>query len=147
MTRPQQQLIVFGVLLVVMVAVYTTAFRPRAPEPTSGRVAVAEAPTVPPGQEATIAIAQPSQQREAQRQRVLLLAWRRDPFTRGAGIGEVSGLTLTGILWDPNEPIAVINGQTVQVGDEVDGYQIVAISHDRVSLTDGTPTLQLSISP
>jgi hypothetical protein len=59
----------------------------------------------------------------------------------------MSGLTLSGILWDPSAPIAVINGHMVQVGQEVDGYQVTAISNDRVSLTDGTQTFQLNISP
>jgi len=147
MTRPQKQLLLLGALGVVMVAVYARAFRPAPPQPASGRVDVAEEPPVSPVQETTLAVVQPSGQREIQRQRARLLAWRRNPFTRGAALGELSGLQLSGILWDPTAPIAVINGQTVGVGQDVDGYQVVDISPDRVSLTDGTQTFQLTISP
>ena len=147
MTRPQKQLLILGVLGVVMVAVYARAFRRAPPQPASGRVDVAVEPPVSPVQETTLAVIQPSEQREVQRQRALLLAWRRDPFTRGAAMEEMSGLTLSGILWDPNQPIAIINGQMVHVGEEHDGYRIVEIVEDHVSITDGTQIFQLQIAP
>ena len=56
-------------------------------------------------------------------------------------------LEVSGILWDTTQPLAVINGQTVRVGQELDGYQIIEISPDRVSVTDGTETFQLRLSP
>jgi len=147
MTRPQKQLLILGVLGVVMVAVYARAFRRAPPQPARGRVDAAQEPAVSPVQETTLAVIQPSGQREMQRQHAQLLAWRRDPFTRGAALGELSGLELSGILWDPGAPLAVINGQMVGVGQDVDGYQVVDISPDRVSLTDGTQTFQLTIAP
>ena len=147
MTRAQKQFMILGALVVVMIAVYTRAFRGSVPKATSGRVEVAEAPTVQPTQEERLTIAQPSQQREAQRQRAMRLVWRRDPFTRGAAMGELSGLQLSGILWDSNEPIAIINGQMVRVGEKLEGYRVVEIAKDRVSVTDGTQTFQIQIAP
>ena len=77
----------------------------------------------------------------------MLLAWRRDPFTRGAALDQMSGLTLSGIMWDPQLPMAIINGQTVRVGEELEGYEVLRISEDRVSVTDGTDTFHLRIAP
>ena len=85
--------------------------------------------------------------REAQRQRLAAISWSRDPFTRSAGAGQASGLSLSGILWDASAPIAIINGQMRHVGEEFDGYRIVEIVQDRVSVTDGTQTFQLTLAP
>ena len=85
--------------------------------------------------------------REAQRQRLAAISWGRDPFTRAAGSGQVSGLSLSGILWDASAPIAIINGQMLHAGEEIDGYRVVEILQDRVSVTDGAQTSQLSIAP
>lgn len=90
---------------------------------------------------------EPSVQREAQRQRATLLAWGRDPFARGAGAGQISGLNLSGILWDASAPIAIINGQMLRVGEELEGYRVTEITQDRVLLTDGAHTVSLHIAP
>ena len=52
----------------------------------------------------------------------------RDPFTRDVAMDPMGGLRLSGILWDASAPIAIINGQMVQVGDDLEGYQVVEIS-------------------
>ena len=44
-------------------------------------------------------------------------------------------------------PEAFINGQTLRVGDELDGYRVTEITHDRVTVSDGTQTFQLLIVP
>ena len=77
----------------------------------------------------------------------MLLAWRRDPFTKGAAMGERSGLTLSGILWDPNAPLAILNGQMVRVGDEIGGYHVLEITQDHVAVSDGTHTIDLRLAP
>ena len=41
---------------------------------------------------------------------------------------------------------AIINGRTLSVGQELDGYRVTSISPDHVSLTDGNHTLELSIA-
>ena len=74
------------------------------------------------------------------------LAWGRDPFTGGSADSEVSGFDLSGILWDAAAPIAVINGQMLRVGDEVEGYRVVTITQDRVTLSDGGQPLNLFIA-
>ena len=147
MGRAQQQLIALGALILVMVAVYAKAFHRRAPQPHAGPVGVVEKPAAATAvaQEAP-AISPPLEQRETQRQRAALLAWGRDPFTLGATKGERGALQLSGILWDANAPIAVINGQMVRPGEEVAGYRVVHISQDDVSLTNGANTIHLQIN-
>ena len=150
MTRSQQQLILLVALLGVLVAVYARVFRqsPRPPSAsTTARVTGSLSPS--PSKDAAAARTLPgsSEQRRAQRERSGVLVWSHDPFTRGATTGDLSGLSLSGILWDPQQPVAIINGQTVQVGQELEGYRIIAIGPDRVSVSDGAQTFQLLLSP
>ena len=153
MTRAHQQKAVLGALVCVMVAVYVRAFRPAAgqataPAPEASPEAVGTAPAESAG---ALDVAQPmpdhSVQRRAQQDHAATLGWARDPFTRSAGTGELSGFSLAGILWDERDPIAMINGQPVRAGDELEGYRIVSIGRDRVSLSDGTDTYQLLLAP
>ena len=72
--------------------------------------------------------------------------WRRDPFTQGAAGGN-HALSLNGILWNDQQPMAIINDQTVRVGESIEGYTVVEIGKDFVSVTDGTQTIQLRIAP
>lgn len=150
MGRSQQQLIALAVLLGVLVAVYARALRRPAglPAASTGMTSAVAAPESPPSRPtAELPLAAPSAQREAQRERARALTWSRDPFTQGASAGEGSGLTLSGILWDAAHPMAIINGTTVHVGDEFEGYHILDIAQDHVSVSDGTDTFQLLIVP
>ncbi len=45
---------------------------------------------------------------------------------------------VSGILWDSQAPSAVIDGQVVNPGDWVEGWQVVEIQKDQVVLTDRT---------
>ena len=149
MNRLQRQALIFGILVCVMAAVYARAFalrrsarRPAVP-PTAASaqrpVGVSAGPDVSSPQEVLA-------HREAQRAYAGGLSWNRDPFARGR-TGAVGGFTLSGILWDAQQPIAIINGQMLQVGEELDGYRVADIGQDHVSLTDGTHTYQLLIAP
>jgi hypothetical protein len=152
MTRFQRQLAVFVGLVMVMVAVYVRALGPRAPR--TPRPVVAEEAATPPASQDPAAGASATERsvgtgdvREAQREHAAALTWRRDPFTRGGSAAGVRGLTLSGIIWDPLRPIAILNDQMVSVGDEVEDYQVLEIGTDRVLLTDGAETIQLLINP
>lgn len=152
MNRRQQTFLLIG-LSGVMLAVYGRALWPRP-------AALAEAPAgAPPTAEAdhaasthAPALASPletpaARVRQQQRAHAARLGWRRDPFTRGGAGGDVSGLTLVGILWDAHAPVAMINDQMLHVGDAVSGYTVLEIAQDRVTLSDGTDTFQLTITP
>ena len=147
MTKSQRTLALLVILIVVMIAFYAKAGRSISPLAgyTSGRRPVEESPS--PSSSVALAMPERLAQREAQRQRVTLLAWGRDPFSRGTAAGQVSGLSLSGILWDASAPIAIINGQMVHVGEQCEGYRVTEITRDRVSVTDGTDTVQLRLAP
>ena len=150
-----RQLMVLGVLLLVLGLVYAPRWRARS---GGTRSVVSEAPaastalsgaasTAPEGSLRRSGAPERLATRAAQRERSSAATWRRDPFVlerQGAGSDELS---CTGILWDAQRPVALINGRAVQPGEEVDGYQVVEISRDRVSLSDGTRTIQLHVTP
>ena len=85
--------------------------------------------------------------REMQRDRMAAIEWDRDPFARSPAARPAAALTLSGILWDAQAPIAIVNGQMLRAGEEVDGFRVVEIRQDHVIITDGTQTLQLSTAP
>jgi hypothetical protein len=65
---------------------------------------------------------------------------KRDPFTASPIISEKSlrsELSLTGILWDKANPLAIINGNVVKKGQRVGNKAVMDIRQDRVILSDG----------
>ena len=143
----QRQKLVLMALVAVMALVYFRAWRPPA-----RRVPAVEAAA---SQEAVLAPVAPEREpqlmvsadRVAQRRHAEEISWGRDPFLRGGAEGQAGALMLSGILWDASAPIAIINGQMLHVGDELEGYRIMHITSDRVTVTDGTDTFQLQIVP
>ena len=147
MTKQQQQLSLLGAGLVLLVLVYARALYH--PSPGAEAVPAAGAPAAVQASGAAsggLITAARSTAREAQRQRAGNLVWGRDPFTRSA-LGQISGLALSGILWDPSQPIAIINGQMLRVGEEIDGFRVVQIEQDHVGLSDGGQTFSLTLTP
>ncbi len=63
--------------------------------------------------------------------------WDRNPFMlrRELSLGG-EGLALGGILWDPQNPLAVINDEVLGVGEEVNGLRVIKISETEVLLED-----------
>jgi hypothetical protein len=51
--------------------------------------------------------------------------------------GEIE-LAIEGIMWDPVEPAALINGKIYNVGDKIQGYKILKINKDSVEVTKGS---------
>ncbi len=148
MTREKKQVAILGALALVLIAVYGRALAPSAPTPTDTQLQVAgPESSASPTPSAAKLIPDRSVERKAQRQRAAALAPGRDPFTSRSMLAEASGLHLSGILRDPAEPIAILNGQMVFVGDEIGGYRVVEISPHNVSVTDGSETFQLTIAP
>lgn len=141
----QQQMIVLGVLLVVMAAIYVRAWRSGVSGESEIESVVFESQILA---EAPKVRGEGIQEvREVQRSQMARMEWGRDPFSRVSRESLVSELVLTGIVWDPAQPIAIINGVTVRVGERVGNYKVSAIKEDEVSLSDGTETFQLNISP
>ena len=51
--------------------------------------------------------------------------------------------TVGSILVSPNRKMAIVNGQQVQVGSEVDGAKVVSIDRDNVTLVINNETQQI----
>ncbi len=71
-------------------------------------------------------------------------SWSRAPFSASsAPIKGYGGHTLSGIIWDKENPMAVINDNIVKIGDKIDGNTVVSIEQDRVVLNDGSKNIEL----
>lgn len=71
----------------------------------------------------------------------------RDPFSF-VDTGPKSardGLELTGILWEGENPTAVINQTFLKTGDSNDRFSVVKILRDRVVLKDSTGEFELRL--
>jgi hypothetical protein len=55
------------------------------------------------------------------------------------------GPTLEGIMYSPLRPQAILNGRIVSIGDAIDGFTVVGILPDMVTLKSGEETLTLRI--
>lgn len=83
---------------------------------------------------------------------------KRDPFVPLVRNGRLVGLakpgmqlgvvpTLFGILWDPQgQSIALLNDGEAKVGDIVEGYKVLDITRDTVTLGNGDEPIVLQIS-
>ena len=71
--------------------------------------------------------------------------WGRSPFVLQKSKKYGSGLILGGILWDKDNPQAIINNQVVGLNDELEGYKIIEIRKDRVILSDGANKIELKL--
>ncbi|MEI6831814.1 MAG: hypothetical protein WCK61_03810 [Candidatus Omnitrophota bacterium] len=73
---------------------------------------------------------------------------KRDPFTAAPIISEKTlqaGVDLTGILWDKDKPLAIMDGDIVKKGTRVGSKTIIDIKKDRVILSDGAVLSELKL--
>ncbi|WP_092344728.1 hypothetical protein [Desulfuromusa kysingii] len=56
------------------------------------------------------------------------------PATKGAVQAQTRDWQLTAVLTSQDRAIAVINGESLQVGERLEGYELVQIHADRVTL-------------
>lgn len=148
MTKSRRQLLILAGLVVVMAAVYARMGRSRTPgRPAADAVSTPEVAGAAgtAAEVVTLDLPEMAPARQAQHDQASRLAWGRDPFTGGNAGAEVSGFDLSGILWDATQPIAIINGQMLRIGDALEGYRVTQIAQDAVSLSDGSQTLTLTI--
>ncbi len=59
--------------------------------------------------------------------------------------GQPESYSLNGILWDPQMPTAVVNNRVLGVGDRIGSWKVVRIQKDRVVLSDGHSTQELTV--
>lgn len=70
-------------------------------------------------------------------------SWGRNPFSFQRNIE--MDVILSGIFWDREKPLAIINGATVGIGDTIEGKTVANITRDSVILSDGTVDFALKI--
>jgi hypothetical protein len=81
-------------------------------------------------------------------QQASLIELKRDPFTAAPIALEKnlqSGVDLTGILWDKDKPLAIIDGEIVKKGAQLGNKTIMEIKKDRVILSDGESLSELRL--
>lgn len=66
----------------------------------------------------------------------------RDPFSK-VKKKTARGPYLSGISWEEENPMAVINGEIVGIGSEIAGYVVVDVQQDRVILNKGMEDFEL----
>lgn len=151
--RDPKQKIILTVLGIVLVVVWTRAFmmkpvyRHNSPPPVSFHTLAGAA--VRP------------HSKESPDGKPPILKWKRDPFaisgalpssgpekpalSPAAGPKPAAPLRLEGILWDVRKPTALINGTLAEVGSSVNGWKVLEIKEDRVTLSDGQSAKTLEI--
>ncbi|MCB9757640.1 MAG: hypothetical protein H6753_04355 [Candidatus Omnitrophica bacterium] len=75
------------------------------------------------------------------------LATYRDPFSRAtiSSRRKLGELYLAGIFYEPGNSAAVINDQNVRVGQQVEGYEVIAITPLAVTLSKGDQHIVLEL--
>jgi len=74
----------------------------------------------------------------AGRKRSEFADWGRNPFLWSKdAAGSLSGLRLSGIVWDEEASYAIISGSIVHAGDKIAGKTIKRIERNKVILTEG----------
>ncbi|MBI4335518.1 MAG: hypothetical protein HY589_02575 [Candidatus Omnitrophica bacterium] len=77
--------------------------------------------------------------------RISSLSWGRDPFVFGGAKTAEGDLVLNGIVWDEKNPSAIINGNIVNIGGEINGNIIVDIQRERVIVNKGGATYEMNL--
>lgn len=54
-------------------------------------------------------------------------------------------LTLYGVVGSKGEKVAIINDQILQLGDQIEGYKLVAIGHDQATLRSKNKEIILNL--
>ncbi|MFH1046117.1 MAG: hypothetical protein V1727_04045 [Candidatus Omnitrophota bacterium] len=72
--------------------------------------------------------------------------WGRSPFIwpeqeRGAKVH----FSLAGIVWDAQQPYALVNGEVVHVGDQIEGMRVTVIEPASVTLNNGAQDIILNL--
>ena len=80
--------------------------------------------------------------------------WKESPFLSDRNNPKLSGgrsdpsgekeILLQGILWDPGAPTAILNNRVMGVGDRLGRWEVQEIRKDRVILSDGSSTREIS---
>lgn len=133
------QLIIFAVLLVIVIFVWTSLGKPKRSKATE----------ISPGSEGMTSQVQGASfwgNKSVKKRKVSeFKLWGRSPFNLPRGVNTLSGLNLMGIIWDDISPQAIINDTVVGISDSIEGSKVIDIKRDRVILSDGKSTVELRL--
>lgn len=74
------------------------------------------------------------------------ITWGRNPFSPvEAPVKVVTKLTLNGIMWDEERPLAIINDNVIGIGGKVGENRVVEIKRNSVILNDGISNFELNL--
>lgn len=69
----------------------------------------------------------------------------RDPFVFGQAAAAPGDLVLSGIVWDEESPSAIINGEIVRIGRQIDGRKIIDIQKTKIILSEDGQIYELNL--
>ncbi|MFH0763584.1 MAG: hypothetical protein V1927_01090 [Candidatus Omnitrophota bacterium] len=73
-------------------------------------------------------------------------SWARSPFAPGGfSKSTSSSLSLGGIMWNAENPKAMIGDMIVKKGDKVGDYVVIQVRKDSVILNDGSKNIELKL--
>ncbi|MFH1190692.1 MAG: hypothetical protein V1670_00640 [Candidatus Omnitrophota bacterium] len=142
------QLGVTGILAIVLIFVLSSAFKKK-----PGALGNSKN-TLPKASDSAMVSANQVKKSESQglyhllEQQADSLELKRDPFTAAPITSEkaLSGeVDLTGILWDKDKPLAIINGDIIKKGERLGSKTIIEIKRDRVILSDGSALYEIKL--
>lgn len=75
------------------------------------------------------------------------VSWSRNPFVpkRASAKKVVTKFILNGIMWDKENPLAIINDEVVKIGAKIGENTVVDIKEDGVILNDGINNFELRL--
>lgn len=75
------------------------------------------------------------------------LTWGRDPFNlvKTKAKANMRDVVLNGVIWDQENPYAIINGEVVVSGDYIEGNLVVYIGKRGVILDSGSEQFELKV--
>lgn len=138
---PKKQRLILGILMAVAIIVW---IRNLTVKPVRSHRPASVSPTVLPSPSSVAPVpSSPQMSRYTE--------WGGNPFeierrtTPTLSATTPGGHTLSGILWDPKAPSAVIDNQLVSVGDKLNSWEVVEIHKEEVILSDGLTTQTLKV--
>jgi len=140
--------ILMGILLF---AVSNCARKLKAPKSGVKHPAAMPAQNIPPPDTAKADAAGAKPLYQIQEEESRNLQFKRNPFEAPVAqspkpLSPAASISLTGIVWDKDRPMAIINGKIVKAGDRVAGCNVVEIKETSVLLTDGLKDIEVKLS-
>jgi len=149
MDKQRKQIIITAGLVVVLIIAWANTFKaakkrskPKQPTPAAAAAATAfstkDTVSIPQNQQA---FSRKESTKDDQ------ISWGRCPFSGKIFYGEAKALDLklSGILWDVQNPQAIINDEIWGEGEKIGKFEVIEIHPEEVIVSDGTEKFELEI--